>query len=91
MSDSIARDYDLDDEIDASEPAQLKALGDALRMQICDLVLERAMSVTEIAERVDRPRGTIAYHVDVLVDTVRRASATARNSGPAGSTCWPST
>jgi len=62
------RDYDLDDEVQASEPAQLKALGDPLRMQICDLVLERAMSVTELAEAVGRPKGTVAYHVDVLVD-----------------------
>ncbi len=68
MSDVTRRDYELDDEVDASEPAQLKALGDPLRMQICDLVLERSMSVTELAERVDRPKGTVAYHVDVLVD-----------------------
>ena len=68
MSNIASRDYELDDEIEASEPVRLKALGDALRMQICDLVLERAMSVTELAERVDRPRGSVAYHVDVLVD-----------------------
>lgn len=68
MSDVTRRDYDLDDEIDASETARLKALGDPLRMQICDLVLERAMSITDLAERVGRPKGTVAYHVDVLVD-----------------------
>jgi DNA-binding transcriptional ArsR family regulator len=39
-----------------------------LRKLICDLVLERAMSVTELAEIADRPKGTVAYHVDVLVD-----------------------
>ncbi len=33
-----------------------------------DLVLERAMSVTEIAARVDRPRGSVAHHVGVLLD-----------------------
>ena len=69
MSDSTRRDYELDEEIDASEPARLKALGDPLRMQICDLVLERAMTVTELAERVGRPKGTVAYHVDILVET----------------------
>jgi DNA-binding transcriptional ArsR family regulator len=68
MSDVQRRDYELDDEVDASEAAQLKALGDPLRMQICDLVLERAMSVTDLAERLGRPKGTVAYHVDVLVD-----------------------
>ena len=68
MSDVTRRDYELDDEVDASRPEQLKALGDPLRMRICDLVLERAMSVTELAERVGRPKGTVAYHVDLLVE-----------------------
>jgi DNA-binding transcriptional ArsR family regulator len=35
---------------------------------ILDLVLERAMSVTDLSERTGRPKGTVAYHVDVLVD-----------------------
>jgi len=68
MSDITHRDYDLADEAQASEPIQLKALSDPLRMQICDLVLERAMTVTELAQRVHRPKGTVAYHVDVLVE-----------------------
>lgn len=62
------RDYELTDELDVSTPARMKALGDPLRSHLCDLVLERAMSVTELAERTGRPRGSIAYHVDVLVD-----------------------
>ncbi len=36
-------------------------------MTVLDLVLERAMTVTELAERLNRPRGTVAYHVDILV------------------------
>ena len=62
------RDYDLASELEVDTPAQLKALGDPLRSTIVDLVLERAMSVTELAERLDRPRGSVAYHVDVLVE-----------------------
>ena len=62
------RDYDLAPELTVDQPAQLKALGDPLRSTIVDLVLERAMSVTELAERLGRPRGSVAYHVDVLVD-----------------------
>lgn len=62
------RDYDLAPELPIDSPAQLKALGDPLRNTIVDLVLERAMTVTELAERLDRPRGSVAYHVDVLVD-----------------------
>ncbi len=68
MSDVQRRDYELHPELSIDTPAQLKALGDPLRSTIVDVVLERAMSVTELAERLDRPRGTIAYHVDVLVD-----------------------
>ena len=61
-------DYELDDLVSAESPERMRALSDPLRYTICDLVLERAMSVTELAERVDRPRGTVAYHVDILVE-----------------------
>lgn len=61
-------DYELDDVIAADTPARLKALGDPLRQLLLDLVLEQAMSVTELAERVRRPKGSVAHHVDVLVD-----------------------
>lgn len=64
----IRRDYDLDDTLAIDDAARLKALGDPLRLHLCDLVLERAMSVSELAARVGRPRGTVAHHVDVLVD-----------------------
>ncbi len=65
---SDVRDYDLDDELAVDGSQQLKALGDPLRSRITTLVLERAMSVSELAERLGRPKGTIGYHVDVLVD-----------------------
>jgi len=73
MSDDIADagagslDYALDAEITADTPERMKALADRLRMTVLDLVLERAMTVTELAERLKRPRGTVAYHVDILV------------------------
>lgn len=62
------RDYQLDDELPVDTATRLKALGDPLRLLICDLVLERAMSVTELAAAVDRPKGTVAYHTNLLVD-----------------------
>jgi DNA-binding transcriptional ArsR family regulator len=70
MSDVIRvpLDYEPADSVAADTPARLKACGDPLRALILDLVLERAMSVTELAERVRRPRGSVAHHVDVLVD-----------------------
>ncbi len=61
------RDYEAAASLDLNA-AQLKAMGDPLRLMIADLVLERAMTVSELAERVGRPRGTVAHHVDVLVD-----------------------
>ena len=61
-------DYELADEVDADTPARLKALGDPLRQLLLDLVLERAMTVSELAERVGRPRGTVAHHVDLLLE-----------------------
>ncbi|MGB8859628.1 MAG: winged helix-turn-helix domain-containing protein [Ilumatobacteraceae bacterium] len=61
-------DYELAEQISADTPARLKALGDPLRHLLLDLVLERAMSVTELAERVRRPKGSVAHHVDLLVE-----------------------
>ena len=61
-------DYELEATVHADTPARLRAASDPLRMLILDLVLERAMTVTDLAERIGRPRGTIAHHVDVLVD-----------------------
>ncbi|MGI9644908.1 MAG: ArsR/SmtB family transcription factor [Ilumatobacteraceae bacterium] len=64
----MAPDYELDDEVAANTPAQLKVIADPLRCQILDLVLERAATVTELAAALDRPKSSIAYHVDTLVD-----------------------
>jgi DNA-binding transcriptional ArsR family regulator len=60
--------YDLAETIRADSPARLKAAAHPLRALILDLVLERAMTVTELAARVRKPRGSVAHHVDVLVD-----------------------
>jgi len=60
-------DYDLEERIVADTPQRMKALGEPVRMLVLDLVLERAMTVTELAERIGRAKGTIAHHVDVLV------------------------
>ena len=61
-------DYELAEEVRADTPERMKALGDPLRSTILDLVLERAMTVTELAARLRRPKGSVAYHVKVLVD-----------------------
>jgi DNA-binding transcriptional ArsR family regulator len=61
-------DYELAETVQADTPAQLKALADPVRSQILDLVLERAATVTELAQALNRPKSSVAYHVDILVD-----------------------
>lgn len=61
-------DYELDATVAADTPAQMKAIADPLRNQVLSLVLERAATVTELAEALDRPKSSMAYHVDQLVD-----------------------
>ena len=60
-------DYDLEEMIVVTAPAQLRALADPLRTTLLDLLHERAATVTELAQAVDRPKSTIAYHVNLLV------------------------
>jgi DNA-binding transcriptional ArsR family regulator len=60
-------DYDLPDTVEVSTPEQLRAIADPLRTTILDLVLERAATVAELAAAVDRPKSTVAHHVNVLV------------------------
>lgn len=61
-------DYEIDDTVEVSTVAQLRAIADPLRLTLLDLVLERAATVTELAEAVARPKSTVAHHVNVLVD-----------------------
>ena len=60
-------DYELAPEVHADTPAQLKAIANPLRTRILDLVLERAATVTELASALERPKSSVAYHVDTLV------------------------
>jgi DNA-binding transcriptional ArsR family regulator len=62
-------DYDLDEMVVVTAPEQLRALADPLRARLLELVLERAATVTEMAQAVDRPKSTVAYHVNLLVRT----------------------
>ena len=61
-------DYDLEDMVVVTAPGQLRALADPLRGTILELLLERAATVTEMAQAVGRPKSTVAYHVNLLVD-----------------------
>jgi DNA-binding transcriptional ArsR family regulator len=61
-------DYELAPSVHADAPQQLRAIADPVRSVILDLVLERAATVTELAAALGRPKSSIAYHVDVLVE-----------------------
>jgi DNA-binding transcriptional ArsR family regulator len=59
-------DYDAPDLLLVQEPEQLRALGDDLRTRIVVLLREHAHSITELAELVGLPKGTVGHHVKVL-------------------------
>lgn len=61
-------DYELAETVDVSSAAQLRALAEPLRTTLLDLVLERAATVTELAQAVRRPKSSVAHHVNVLLD-----------------------
>jgi DNA-binding transcriptional ArsR family regulator len=61
-------DYELEDLRIITSTPELKAVFHPLREQLLDLALERAATVAELSEAVGRPRSSVAYHVNVLVD-----------------------
>src|SRR5215211_1781394 len=65
---NLIPDYDLEEMLVVTSPEQLRALAHPLRDTLLELVLERAATVTEMAHAVDRPKSTVAYHVNLLVD-----------------------
>jgi DNA-binding transcriptional ArsR family regulator len=59
-------DYELADRMALTGPAQVRAIGHPLRTTILQLLHERAATITELAAAVERPKSTVAHHVDVL-------------------------
>ena len=59
-------DYDLADRIALTTPSQVKAISHPLRTTILHLLDERAATVTELAQALERPKSTVAHHVKVL-------------------------
>ena len=59
-------DYELVDRMALTMPAQVRAISHPLRTTILQLLHERAATVTELAAAVERPKSTVAHHVDVL-------------------------
>ena len=59
-------DYDAPDVLLLERPEQLRALGDDLRTRIVVLLREHAHSISELAELLGLPKGTVGHHVKVL-------------------------
>lgn len=66
MADHKAPDYELADTLDLDRPEQYRALFDDTRLHIVDLILERAATIKELSDALDKPKGTIGHHVAVL-------------------------
>ena len=56
---SSTPDYDLEDTLELTTPAQVRAIGDELRTTILGLLHERAATVTELASAVKLPKSTV--------------------------------
>jgi DNA-binding transcriptional ArsR family regulator len=61
-------DYDLVDTMELTASFQVQAVGNQIRTTILGLLHERAATVTELASAVGRPKSTVAYHVNVLLE-----------------------
>ena len=65
---AVPPDYELADRIALTEPSQVKAIGHPTRTTILSLLHERAATVTELAAALNRPKSTVAHHVQVLTE-----------------------
>lgn len=59
-------DYDIDDVVFVEGNEQMKAVADDTRVDILHLLLDRAATVTHLAEALGKPKGTVGYHAKVL-------------------------
>ena len=58
--------YDMDDYVRVETREQLRALGHQTREEILVLLSERAASVSQLADAMGKPKGSVGYHVKVL-------------------------
>jgi DNA-binding transcriptional ArsR family regulator len=68
-ADQHVLDYEIEDFVTADQPGQLKALGDSTRIAILTLLLERAATTTHLAAALQKPKGTVGYHLKVLEES----------------------
>ena len=66
MAEQSYPDYSLPETLLFERVEQYSALFEDTRMQIVELVLERAATIKELAMALEKPPGTIGHHVGVL-------------------------
>jgi DNA-binding transcriptional ArsR family regulator len=66
MADHKAPGYELEPTLQLVTPEQYKALFEETRLQIVDLLMERAATIKDLSMALDRPKGTVGHHVGVL-------------------------
>ncbi len=65
---SAVPDYELVDTMELTFSRQVQAIGSQFRTTILGLLHERAATVTELAIATGRPKSSVAYHVNVLLE-----------------------
>lgn len=66
MADHKAPGYELEGTLALEETEQYRALFEETRLQIVDLLLERAATIKDLSDALGKPKGTIGHHVSVL-------------------------
>ncbi|MDV6014269.1 winged helix-turn-helix domain-containing protein [Haloechinothrix sp. LS1_15] len=61
-------DYELDDELELTSHQQYRALFHDTRAEIVNLLLERAATTSDLAEALDKPKGTVGHHLKILAE-----------------------
>lgn len=59
-------DYEMEDFLHADTREQFRALGNVTREEVLSLLSERAATVSQLAEAMGKPKGSVGYHVKVL-------------------------
>lgn len=61
-------DYEAEDILRLDRPEQMGALFDETRNLIISMLTDKAATVSQIAEAMGKPKGTVGYHMKVLED-----------------------
>ena len=59
-------DYKAKETMIVAEPAQLRAMADPFRVQLIQLLGDRARSTQELSQELSMPKGTVGHHLKVL-------------------------